>query len=821
MLVLPFITCLFFLLLTTSSSLLDTITLHQNFTDGETITSLNERYELGFFSPGSSENRYLGIWFKNITPLTVIWVANRETPLKDRFGMVKLGNLGNMSLVDGGGTVVWTSNSSASSTTAVKPIAKLWSSGNLVIMSEDSRDEENHIWQSFDYPGDTIVSGIKLGKNLVTGREIYLTSWKNPDDPSPGEYSMRFLMVKDKYPQGYLWKSSVKLTRFGPYNGYEFAGQTHYNSKDKDIMVLNQEDMHLQFMHNSTIFALMYKLNPDGKLNTTHLIVHNHRWIQDLVIPNDKCDEYGMCGPYESCVSLTPPYCKCLKGFQQGIPETSNSDNRTRGCQRSRPLDCGPREGFLKLPNMKFPDTQNAVYNNSMSLQECEVACKNNCSCTAYANPNITEGAVGCLLWFGDLIDVRVYQATGQDLYVRLAASELLDTNSKLHRTKSVIITVTLTMAVVLVGLVLALYIWTRRKKRSNVEREGMPRTVLDKDNKSSSKNENMELPLFSLSQIYRATNKFSIENKLGQGGFGPVYKGMLEGQEVAVKRLSKSSRQGVDEFKNEVICIAKLQHRNLVKLLGYCNEEDETILVYEYMPNRSLDSFIFDDIRKSQLDWSQRFNIIQGIARGLLYLHQDSRLIVVHRDLKAGNILLDHHMRPKISDFGLARMFTEHESEANTKRVVGTLGYISPEYAVNGQYSTKSDIFSFGVIMLEIVSGQKNRGFVDENQEADNLVGHAWRLYNENKSFDLVDSCLCNSYSTSELMRSVHVGLLCVQNRPEDRPSAQSVIDMLDGEGSLLSPKKPGFFIHRSEINSNTIVPSINGLTLSQVYGR
>nr|XP_043615891.1 G-type lectin S-receptor-like serine/threonine-protein kinase At4g27290 [Erigeron canadensis] len=687
-------------------------------------------------------------------------------------------------------------------------------------MDEDSHDEEKHIWQSFDYPGDNIIPGVKLGKNLVTGREIYLTSWKNSDDPSPGEYAVRFLMVKDKYPQLYLWRNnSVKIKRFGPYNGVEFSGQTIYNDKDKDIMVLNQKDMHLQFMHNSTMFSLMLKLTPDGKINVSTLLIHNHQWTYYDVFPYDKCDEYGLCGPYGSCVSLTPPYCECLKGFQQ---KESSSHNQTRACRRTRPLDCGPREGFFKFSSMKLPDTQNAVYNNSMSLQECEVACKNNCSCTAYANPNITADAVGCLLWFGDLIDVRVYQATGQDLYVRLAASELLDTNSKFHRTKRVNITITLSICAGLAGLIFALYIWTRRKKGSDVEREGRPRTVVDKDNKSSSKKENMELPLFSLSQIYRATNNFSMENKLGEGGFGPVYKGMLEGQEVAVKRLSKSSRQGVDEFENEVICIAKLQHRNLVKLFGYCNEENETILIYEYMPNRSLDSFIFDDTRKSELDWSQRFHIIYGIARGLLYLHQDSRLRVIHRDLKAGNILLDHQMRPKISDFGLARMFREHENEANTKRVVGTLGYISPEYAVNGQFSIKSDIFSFGVIILEIVSGQKNRCFVDEDRQPDSLVCHAWRLYTENKSLDIVDECLRNSCSILEVMRSIHVGLLCVQHRPEDRPDAQSVIDMLGGDDGLLPfPEKPGFFIYTSEITSNTVLPSFNDLTLSQVYGR
>ncbi|KAJ0538349.1 putative protein kinase RLK-Pelle-DLSV family [Helianthus annuus] len=349
------------------------------------------------------------------------------------------------------------------------------------------------------------------------------------------------------------------------------------------------------------------------------------------------------------------------------------------------------------------------------------------------------------------------------------------------------VVTLSISAVLTLLGLV---YIKRKWKKRSDVE--------------SSSQMGSAEVPLFSLSKISRATDDFSVNNKLGEGGFGPVYKGVLEGgQEIAVKRLSKSSRQGLLEFENEVICIAKLQHRNLVKLLGYCIQGDDKMLIYEYMPNKSLDSFLFDGSRKLLLDWPQRFQIIHEIARGLLYLHQDSRLKVVHRDLKAGNILLDHQMHPKISDFGLARMFKEEQSEATTKRVVGTLGYISPEYAMKGLFSVKSDIFSFGVLVLEI----------------------AWRLYKEGKSLSLIDECLRTSYSACEVLRSVHVGLLCVQQRVENRPNTQTVVGMLGGEGSLPSPKKPAFYIQESEINSTSALPllasSVNGVTLSQVDGR
>ncbi|KAK1415621.1 hypothetical protein QVD17_31404 [Tagetes erecta] len=821
--VLPYITFLC-LMLTTCRSL-DTISVHQNVSDGETVVSGNARFELGFFSPGNSKNRYLGIWFMNTTSQTAAWVANRETPLLDKSGVVTLDNQGNLALFNGSGKVIWSSISSTSGTN-INLVAQLLDTGNLVIKTGNLTDNETFIWQSFDYPGDTYLPGMKLGKNFITGRETYLTSWMSADDPSLGEYTLRVSAVKGKYQQVYLRRSSAIETRIGPYNGISFAGGANYASYTKPVsvsyMVANQNEIYLAYTSNSNTSTLISILTSGGKIDILQLKFPNPEWIPISTSPVHYCDNYGVCGPYGSCNSATSVNCGCLKGFERKTTsEETNPDNNISVCRRSIALDCGLGEGFQKFSSMKLPDTENAVFSSNMSLIDCEVACKSNCSCTAYANPNITPGEDGCLLWFGDLIDVQVFPQNGQDLYVRLAASELSDHYSISHKKRRVVMKVTLSIAAVLTlsGLVLAFYIRVKRKKRSDANQEGRLEKTHDKVYKSA------EVQLFSLYKISRATNDFSIDNKLGEGGFGPVYKGVLdEGQVIAVKRLSKSSGQGLVEFENEVICIAKLQHRNLVKLLGYCIQGDEKMLIYEYMPNKSLDSFLYDESRKSLLDWPQRYHIIHGIARGLLYLHQDSRLKVVHRDLKAGNILLDHQMYPKISDFGLARMFKEDENEAKTKRVVGTLGYISPEYAIHGLYSMKSDIFSFGVLVLEIVSGKKNRGFVHEDHD-DNLLGHTWRLYKEGRSLDLVDECLHTSYSACEVMRSVHVGLLCVQHRVEDRPNTQTVVAMLAGEGSLVSPKKPAFFVQESETNSCSVLPllpsSVNGVTLTQVDGR
>ncbi|KAL2931657.1 putative cysteine-rich receptor-like protein kinase 33 [Bienertia sinuspersici] len=276
--------------------------------------------------------------------------------------------------------------------------------------------------------------------------------------------------------------------------------------------------------------------------------------------------------------------------------------------------------------------------------------------------------------------------------------------------------------------------------------------------------------------------------------------KGTLEdGQAVAVKRLSNASKQGVREFKTEACLAAKLQHNNLVKVYGFCSESDEMLLVYEFVPNKSLDRLLYDVNGRAHLKWETRYKIIVGIARGLLYLHEDSSPKIIHRDLKPSNILLDGEMNPKIADFGMAKLFRGDQSQGNTSRIAGTFGYMAPEYLASGHISIKSDIFSYGVILLEIISGLKNR-FSDEQEE--NLLSYAWNLWNEGKHLNLVDSTLGNSFSTIGIKRCIHVGLLCTQEDPSKRPNMASILIMLNTELSieLSSPTSPPIFPYKQE---------------------
>ncbi|KAF2285904.1 hypothetical protein GH714_008852 [Hevea brasiliensis] len=624
------------------------------------------------------------------------------------------------------------------------PVAHLLDSGNLVVREANNTNDDNYLWQSFDYLSDTFLPGVKFGMNLVTGHDRYLVSWKSTSDPSLGDSTTR--LDPGGYPQIYIRKDEGIVFRSGPWNGLRFSGMPSLkpNSIYTFEFVYNQEEIYYRYVVIGNSVISMMVLNNEGTFQRVTWSNSTKTWNLYLTAQMDTCDRYAVCGPYGSCNINNSPACACLNGFVPKNEQAWDSGAWSDGCVRKNESICGQEKVFRRY--------QALVPSTAFTIR--------------YIDDTDTESS---------------HSSGGQ--------------------TRVWIIAVCVLVAVAAL-LVFCLLLHIRRKK---FQRRGSISLVQERDYTDERRERDFELPLFDLSTIANATDNFSEYNKLGEGGFGPVYKGTLkDGQEIAVKRLSKDSTQGLDEFKNEVIFIAKLQHRNLVKLLGCCIELEEKMLIYEYMSNKSLDAFIFDQKRRKLLDWPMRFHIINGIARGLLYLHQDSRLRIIHRDLKASNVLLDYDMNPKISDFGMARSFGGNEIQGNTKRVVGTYGYMSPEYAIDGQFSIKSDVFSFGVLVLEIVSGKKNRGFYHPDHKH-NLLGHAWRLYLEEKSLELMDESLKESCILSEVTRSIHVGLLCVQQSPEDRPNMSTVVLMLSSDIALPQPKEPGFFTERKVLEQES----------------
>uniref|UniRef100_A0A0D9XGF8 Receptor-like serine/threonine-protein kinase n=1 Tax=Leersia perrieri TaxID=77586 RepID=A0A0D9XGF8_9ORYZ len=749
-----------------------------------TVVSDGGAFALGFFSPSNSTpaNLYLGIWYNDIPERTVVWVANRESPVTNGTTL-SLTNSSNLVLSDADGRVRWSTNltTTAGSTTTA---AVLLNTGNLVVRSPNG----TMMWQSFDHPADTWLPGMKIRIKYTTHAGERLVSWRDHDDPSPGSFT--YGVDPDTLLQMFVWNGTRPVRRDGPWNGYMVSSQ--YQANTSDIVYLavvdKEEEIYIAFSVSDGSPHTRYVLTYNGRHQLQSWNATSSAWAVLGDWPTWDCNHYGYCGPNGYCDNTVKlpivPTCKCLEGFEPASTEEWSSGRFERGCRRKEAVHCST-DRFLAVPGIKSPD--NFVLVANRTFEACAAECSSNCSCVAYAYANLNNSrskgdTTRCLVWSGDLIDTeKVGEWLGSDtLYLRLAG---LDAGKKRNREKH--------RKLILDGM-------------SKSKEVGEGNHVQDN-----------EFPFVRFADIALATLNFSEAYKIGQGG----------GQEVAVKRLSRDSQQGNEEFRNEVILIAKLQHRNLVRLLGCCVEGDEQLLIYEYLPNKSLDATLFDGSRKLLLDWTKRLNIIKGIARGLLYLHQDSRLTVIHRDLKAANVLLDTEMKPKIADFGMARIFGDNQRNANTRRVVGTYGYMAPEYAMEGIFSTKSDVYSFGVLLLEIVTGMR-RNCTCNIMGFPNLIVLSWNMWKDMKTKDLADSSIMDSCLPDEVLLCIHVALLCVQDNPDDRPLMSSVVFILENGSStsLPAPNCPAYFTQRSsEIEQlrDNIQNSKNTFTLTNIEGR
>ncbi|KAF8414028.1 hypothetical protein HHK36_002027 [Tetracentron sinense] len=412
-------TCLFFI--SKFSVAVDTISPNQTITGSQTLVSAGEIFELGFFSRGSSNKRYLGIWFKRILPQTVVWVANRNNPLTNSSGALTIGLDGNIVLLNQTETVIWSSNSSS---VPKNPVAQLLDSGNLVLRDGSSGiNPEIYSWQSFDYPFDTLLPGMKVGANLRSGQIWYLTSWKSEDDPSPGDYTYK--IDYRGLPQKVLCKGSDVQFRSEP---WDWVGsglpELYKNSLFNPIFVFNEEEVYYSFENINKSAISRFVVNQSGSVQ--HISWNDRRleWVVMMTLRKDNCDDYDICGAYGICNINNAQNCKCLKGFTPRSPVDYNALDWAGGCVPGSPRKCGSEEGFRKFTDTKLPDT--STFNRSMSSMDCEAACLNNCSCVGYAR----TGILGCVFWFGDLLDIREYSEGGRDLYIRMAASELDSKNN-------------------------------------------------------------------------------------------------------------------------------------------------------------------------------------------------------------------------------------------------------------------------------------------------------------------------------------------------------------------------------------------------------
>ncbi|XP_019054722.1 PREDICTED: G-type lectin S-receptor-like serine/threonine-protein kinase At4g03230 [Nelumbo nucifera] len=832
----------------------DSITAHQPILDGElgeTLVSARGRFELGFFTPGNStNNRYLGIWYHGVSPQTLVWVANRDRPIPNRNGVFTIAGDGNLQILDGERKVVW---STKVVTVTTNTTATLLDSGNLILTAggRGGGENGNHnpIWQSFVYdernPSNMFLPGMKLEANQM------LRSWIDEYDPAPGAFT--FEHHDSGLYQFTINNGSTVYWRSGSSDGLSFLVTYLLSNYSVDAIDYSNGNLSDQLTRksinssqvNRSVTKFNYRntrlvIDPTGRIKFLRL--RGHAWELLWSLPNDNCNVHKACGANAVCNANNTPACECLPGFRAQSQEDWDSGNYSGGCTRAIANNEVWKEDFAPFNILNVKEAESSQF-EAKNEAECRQECVNR-GCKAYsfeASDNQSVEHYSCWIWSRDEKTINGIQVDNpkhrrRKIHVRRALSssgptgkqcnenfhwdpstanctpDAVNKTEQAHSSRKPLPTKIIVPIAVAFGsfctafTICRLRKWLAKRKarRENIQKHPVahldengdhPGDILDLDKFREDKQKGIDVPFFNFKSIAAATENFSDSNKLGQGGFGSVYKGQFPGgHKIAVKRLSKSSGQGLKEFKNEVLLIAKLQHRNLVRLLGYSIKGDERMLLYEYMPNRSLDCFIFDQKRCLLLNWEKRFNIIMGLARGLLYLHHDSRLRIIHRDLKTSNILLDEEMNPKISDFGLARIVEGNQTKENTNRVIGTYGYMSPEYALDGFFSVKSDVFSFGVVLLEIISGMKNTGFY-QSEQSSTLLGYAWRLWKEDKALDLMDKSLREPCNTFEVMKCIHVALLCIQDDADDRPTMSNVVFLLGSEtANFPIPKQPAY---------------------------
>ncbi|CAO2167326.1 unnamed protein product [Urochloa humidicola] len=669
----------------------DTVAADRPLPGGDSLVSKRGKFRLGFFQPdNSSDHWYLGIWYNQISLHTTVWVANRDAPLTDpTSSQLSISTDGNMVILDHRRSTVWSTN--VTGIPSNNPtVGVILDTGNLVLA--DASNTSAVRWQSFDHFGDTWLPGGKLGRNKLTGEVTRLVAWKGYGDPSPSPFSLeldphgtsQYLLNWNNNSSGgeqeQYWSS-------GNWTGHAFTAVPEMSPADASPVskytfgyVDGKNESYFVYDVADESVVTRFLVDVTGEIKFLTWVHAAGEWMLFWTEPKRQCDVYAVCGPFGVCTENALPSCSCPRGFRQRRPDEWSRSDHTAGCARNTALlPCGVQKNskdedrFYTMPNVRLPSTAQSVAAVE-SARDCEVACLGNCSCTAYS---YTSAGGGCSLWYGDLINLQDTTNSGGgvgggSISIRLAASEF----SGAGNTRKLIIGLAAAGSVAAVtAVVLAtMFILRSRRLRSLRRVEG-------------------SLMAFTYRDLQFVTKNFS--EKLGGGAFGSVFKGSLpDATPVAVKKL-EGVRQGEKQFRAEVSTIGTVQHVNLIRLLGFCSEKrTKRLLVYEHMPNGSLDRHLFGDASGTVLSWETRYQIALGIARGLEYLHEKCRDCIIHCDIKPENILLDEAFVPRVADFGLAKLMGRDFSRVLTT-MRGTVGYLAPEWIGGAAVTAKADVFS------------------------------------------------------------------------------------------------------------------------------
>ncbi|XP_039129939.1 G-type lectin S-receptor-like serine/threonine-protein kinase At2g19130 [Dioscorea cayenensis subsp. rotundata] len=781
---------------------LDSISANQTLSGEQLLSSSGGNFVLGFLPIGtnSSQRFYIGIWYNKVSERTPVWLANRAKPVSNpSTSVLQISSQdGNLVLLDQSKSLVWSTNITTTSSTSNSTVAVLLDTGNLVLR-DGTNNSSKILWQSFDNPTHTWLPGGKLAFNKVTGKSQQLASWKNSEDPTPGLFSLE--IDPDGTSQYIIqWNNSRSYWSSGLWNGQIFNLVPEMTSNyiyNFSYVNNSQENYFIYYVKDENIIS-RFIMDVSGQIKMLTWVPASGSWILFWSQPRQQCEVFAICGPFGSCNENALPYCNCVKGFRQKFPEDWALSDQSGGCERNTPLQCNTgnnssanvdQDKFFEMDNVRLPDNPQALQVGS--LDECELACLNNCSCTAYSYES------GCSLWFGDLLNLQEQYGSGTGggtLYLRLAASELPTQKSQKNMVVGIVTGVV--AACLLCGAIVWVLVWRRRKK-----------ALLN-----ASKTMESGLMAFRYSDLQRVTKNFT--QKLGEGGFGSVFKGVLpDSTAIAVKKL-EGLRQGEKQFRTEVSTIGTIQHVNLVRLRGFCTEGTNRLLVYDYMPNGSLDTLLFSSKTSPKvLNWKTRYQIALGTARGLYYLHEKCRDCIIHCDIKPENILLDDSFVPKVADFGLAKLMGRDFSRVLTT-MRGTRGYLAPEWITGVAITAKADVYSYGMMLFEIISGMRNSEQVGEGRGAFFPTRAAGKLI-EGDAFSLLDTKLEGDANPEEVTRVCRVACWCIQDDETLRPTMGQVVQILEGvlevdvppiprSLQILSENPPENIIFFSDLSSN-----------------
>lgn len=775
---LPLLTLFFFIFSLhpyPSLAALTTISSNQSLSGDQTLVSEGGIFELGFFKPGNSSNYYIGIWYKKITRQTIVWVANRDRPVSDKNRATLKISGGNLVLLNESSVQVWSTNMSSGSSVVV---AVLLDTGNLVLRDRPNDNTSKPLWQSFDHPSDTWLPGGKIKLDNKTKQPQYLTSWKNKEDPATGLFSLE-LDPKGTNSYLILWNKSEQYWTSGSWNGHIFSlvPEMRANYIYNFSFVSNENESYFTYsLYNPSIIS-RFVMDVSGQIKQLSWLENIKEWNLFWSQPRRQCEVYAFCGAFGSCTENSMPYCNCLSGFEPESQSDWDLEDHSRGCKRRTRLQCESegsnqskgttvKDRFRAIPNMALPKHAQSV--GSGNAGECESTCLNNCSCTAYA-----YDSNGCSIWIGDLLNLQqlsLDDSSGETLYLKLAASEFHDAKNN----SGVIIGVVVG-AVVGIGVLLALVVFFMIRRRKRMVGTGKPVEG--------------SLVAFGYRDLQNATKNFS--EKLGGGGFGSVFKGTLgDSSVVAVKKLESIS-QGEKQFRTEVSTIGTVQHVNLVRLRGFCSEGTKRLLVYDYMPNGSLDFYLFQNKNSKSLDWKMRYQFAVGTARGLTYLHEKCRDCIIHCDIKPENILLDAEFVPKVADFGLAKLVGRDFSRVLTT-MRGTRGYLAPEWISGVAITAKADVYSYGMMLFELVSGRRNSETSEDGHVTFFPTLAANVVVQGGSVIDLLDPRLEGNADIEEVTRIIKVASWCVQDNESQRPTMGQVVQLLEGILELNLPPVP-----------------------------